>query len=34
MVVTTGAKNLAGNRLDQKPNKRGQQSMSWTFTTF
>jgi hypothetical protein len=32
-VVTTGAKDRAGNRLDQKPNSTGRQSMVWTFTT-
>jgi hypothetical protein len=32
-VVTTGAEDLAGNSLDQKPGVSGKQSMVWTFTT-
>ena len=32
-VVTTGAKDLAGNALDQDPTKAGNQPKSWTFTT-
>jgi hypothetical protein len=32
-VVTTGAKDLADNALDQKPSVSGDQSMVWTFTT-
>lgn len=31
-VVTTGAEDLAGNPLDQKPNKVGNQKKTWTFT--
>ena len=31
-TVTTGAKNLAGNALDQNPNISGDQSKSWKFT--
>jgi hypothetical protein len=31
-TVTTGAKDLAGNALDQKPNIAGNQSKSWKFT--
>jgi subtilisin-like proprotein convertase family protein len=31
-VVTTGAKDLAGNRLDQNPNKVGNQPKAWSFT--
>ena len=31
-TVTTGAKDLAGNALDQKPNITGNQSKSWKFT--
>jgi alpha-tubulin suppressor-like RCC1 family protein len=32
-VVTIGAKDLAGNRLDQKPTVSGNQPMVWSFTT-
>jgi hypothetical protein len=32
-VVTTGARDLAGNRLDQNPMTAGNQQKSWTFTT-
>ena len=32
-VVTTGAKDPAGNRLDQNPTRAGSQSKVWTFTT-
>ncbi len=32
-VVTTGAKDLAGNRLDQNSSQSGLQQKSWTFTT-
>ncbi len=32
-VVTTGAKDLAGNALDQSPTKAGSQQKVWTFTT-
>jgi hypothetical protein len=32
-VVTTGAKDLAGNRLDQNTSQSGLQQRSWTFTT-
>jgi hypothetical protein len=32
-MITTGAKDLAGNALDQKPSVLGDQSMVWTFTT-
>ncbi len=32
-VVTTGAKDLAGNALDQNPTTAGNQQKSWTFTT-
>ncbi len=32
-VVTTGAKDLAGNRLDQNSSKEGNQQKAWTFTT-
>ncbi len=32
-VVTTGAKDLAGNALDQNKDKEGNQAKSWTFTT-
>ena len=31
-VVTTGAKDLAGNRLDQKPNLSGNQPKTWFCT--
>ena len=31
-VVTTGARDLAGNALDQSPRK-GKQQKAWTFTT-
>ncbi len=31
--VTTGAKDRAGNRLDQNPSASGSQAMGWTFTT-
>jgi hypothetical protein len=30
--VTTGAQDLWGNALDQKPNIAGNQSKSWKFT--
>jgi hypothetical protein len=30
--VTTGAQDLAGNALDQKPNIADNQSKSWKFT--
>lgn len=33
VVVTTGAKDLAGNRLDQDPTRTGGQRVSWTFRT-
>ena len=32
-VVTIGAKDLAGNALDQKPTTAGNQQKTWTFTT-
>ena len=32
-VVTTGAKDLAGNALDQNPTTAGNQQKTWTFTT-
>jgi len=32
-VVTIGAKDLAGNTLDQKPKTAGKQQKAWTFTT-
>lgn len=32
-VITTGAKDLSGNRLDQNPAKVGNQPKVWTFTT-
>jgi Tol biopolymer transport system component len=32
-VVSIGAKDLAGNALDQNATKEGNQSMKWTFTT-
>ncbi|MBA2619111.1 MAG: Ig-like domain-containing protein [Rubrobacter sp.] len=32
-VVTTGARDLAGNALDQYPRKGGKQQKAWTFTT-
>jgi hypothetical protein len=32
-VVTTGAKDIAGNALDQNSKKAGNQQKSWTFTT-
>ncbi len=32
-TITTGASDLAGNALDQKPSVSGDQSMVWTFTT-
>jgi hypothetical protein len=31
-VVTTGAKDVAGNRLDQNSSQSGIQEKSWTFT--
>jgi hypothetical protein len=31
-VVTTGAQDLAGNRLDQNPSLSGLQQKAWTFT--
>ena len=31
-VVTTGAKDVAGNQLDQNPTKAGLQQKVWTFT--
>jgi hypothetical protein len=33
VVITTGAKDLAGNALDQDPMTGGAQQKSWTFTT-
>jgi subtilisin-like proprotein convertase family protein len=33
VVVTTGARDLAGNRLDQDPTRTGGQQVSWTFRT-
>jgi hypothetical protein len=33
VVVTTGAKDLAGNALDQSPKAAGNQPMKWTFKT-
>jgi hypothetical protein len=33
-VVTTGAKDLAGNALDQNPTLTGNQQKVWYFTTF
>jgi hypothetical protein len=33
VVVTTGAKDLAANRLDQNPSRAGAQRVSWTFRT-
>ena len=33
VVVTTGAKDLAGNALDQKPARTGDQPKVWRFTT-
>ena len=32
-VVTTGAKDLAGNALDQNPTHSGLQQKAWTFKT-
>jgi hypothetical protein len=32
-IVTTGAKDLAGNALDQSPHAAGNQPMKWTFKT-
>jgi dipeptidyl aminopeptidase/acylaminoacyl peptidase len=32
-MITTGAKDLAGNALDQKPSVSGDQGMIWSFTT-
>ena len=32
-VVTTGAEDLAGNRLDQNSTTTGNQQKTWTFTT-
>ena len=32
-VVTAGARDLAGNALDQSPRKGGKQLKAWTFTT-
>ncbi len=32
-VVTSGAKDLAGNALDQNPTATGSQPKAWTFTT-
>jgi hypothetical protein len=32
-VVTTRAKDLAGNSLDQNPSVGGNQNKTWTFTT-
>ena len=32
-VVTTGARDLAGNQLDQNPTKAGKQQKTWTFKT-
>jgi hypothetical protein len=31
-VVTTGAKDMAGNPLDQKPTTKGLQPKAWSFT--
>jgi hypothetical protein len=31
-VVTTGAQDVAGNRLDQNPTTAGLQQKAWTFT--
>jgi hypothetical protein len=33
VVVTTGAKDRAGNRLDQSRKKPNNQQKEWTFTT-
>jgi subtilisin-like proprotein convertase family protein len=33
VVVTTGVKDVAGNRLDQDPTRTGGQPVSWTFRT-
>lgn len=33
VVVTTGARDLAGNALDQNPRKKGNQPKVWSFTT-
>jgi hypothetical protein len=33
VTIGTGVKDLAGNNLDQKPNKSGNQPMKWKFTT-
>jgi hypothetical protein len=30
-TLTTGAKDLAGNQLDQNPNTAGNQAKSWQF---
>jgi hypothetical protein len=32
-VITTGAKDVAGNQLDQNPTTAGLQQKGWTFTT-
>ena len=32
IIVTTDAKDLAGNRLDQNPSKAGNQPKVWRFT--
>jgi len=32
-VIATGAKDLAGNSLDQNPGLAGNQQMKWLFTT-
>jgi hypothetical protein len=32
-LVTTGAKDVTGNALDQNPTTTGNQQKSWTFTT-
>jgi hypothetical protein len=31
-VITTGAKDVAGNQLDQDPNTAGSQQKAWSFT--
>jgi hypothetical protein len=33
VVVTTGARDLAGNQLDQSPTVAGKQQKVWTFRT-
>jgi hypothetical protein len=32
-VITTGARDVAGNQLDQNSNLSGSQQKAWTFTT-